>query len=98
MTRSRYPERDQNSPADVGPIRDSLDIRWHKGKGEDYVPLWYAEVAGVVIANAACTGRPGIDDYPWDVTITFGAKHIGAQDTLRSAKEAVAHAWATKEA
>jgi hypothetical protein len=72
--------------------------RWHKGKGEQHVPLWYAEVDGIVIAEAACTGRPGVDDYPWDVSLRFKhTKHIGAQDTLRSAKDIVAYAWANIE-
>jgi hypothetical protein len=76
-------------------------IRWHKGpKNKSHVPHWYAEVDGVTIANAHCTGRPGVDDYPWDLLIEFAtearSKTSGSRDTLRDCKDAVEHAWSRR--
>lgn len=78
-------------------------IRWHNDPAPD-APRWRAEVNGQTIAYAARTGRPGVDDYPWDwyflhgvVTVydwtAYRGRTSGTVDTLRHAKDEVRTAW-----
>jgi hypothetical protein len=79
------------------PRRTMYRIRWHKVPTADGTPKWYGEMGGVSIADAAMTGRAGVDDYPWDWGLTDAGralatldgprvKHSGVCDTLRSVK------------
>jgi hypothetical protein len=72
-------------------------IGWHREPTPDGTPKWYAEMGGVRVAEAAMTGRAGVDDYPWDWFLTdsgngmqtHSGRTVGAADTLRSVKESV---------
>jgi hypothetical protein len=94
-------------------------IHWHRDKAPDGTPRYYAEmpigvdpITGrggllVRVADAAQTGRPGVDDYPWDWSLTDAGRErayamlparsmtrlrtVGVADTLRSVKENVAY-------
>lgn len=74
-------------------------IGWHREPTPDGTPKWYAEMGGVRVAEAAMTGRSGVDDYPWEWFMTAnglglarnrwvwpGPRTVGVSDTLRSAK------------
>ena len=83
-------------PSGAGAV--SGPIRWHKIQTADGTPSWDAERDGSPVANAAMTGRPGTDNYPWDWYIEPGISHMGPAsgvcDTLRSCKERVRYALA----
>jgi len=74
-------------------------LGWHREPTPDGTPKWYAEIGGVRVAEAAMTGRQGVDDYPWDWYLTDagealaytdrGRRSVGPTDTLRAAKEHV---------
>lgn len=75
-------------------------LGWHREPSSDGSPKWYCEMGGVRVAEAAMTGRPGVDDYPWDWYLTdagtalwhTGRGHAGGvSDTLRDIKERVAN-------
>lgn len=80
------------------PRRTAFRIRWHKRPTPDGTPAWYAEMGGITVAEAAMTGRNGVDDYPWDWSLTDygeamkvrGRSTGGVCDTLRSVKGTVA--------
>lgn len=74
-------------------------MKWHRKKFGSY----YAVLDNRIVAEADCTGRPGVDDYPWDWALTRDgealrkqpdapgiSRGMGAADTLRSVKNNVA--------
>jgi hypothetical protein len=76
-------------------------VNWHKEPTPDGTPKWYADLHGERVAEAAKTGRDGVDWYPWDWSLTDAGlallpddgarrKTVGVADTLRSIKESVA--------
>ena len=79
-------------------------IRWHND-ATPQAPRWRAEVNGQTIAYAAKTGTH-LDDYPWDWYIEHDVRVLydwpdrtrtgGTVDTLRTAKDDLAHAWAAR--
>ena len=76
-------------------------LRWHRTSTRDGI-VWWAERGGSEVANVVMTGRPGVDDYPWDWYILFRVRPddrgkgrtSGVTATLRDAKTAVAQALA----
>jgi hypothetical protein len=50
------------------------------------------DVDGQGVARIERTGRPGVDDYPWDWYVIEIGRGAGVADTLRSAKAKVAEA------
>ena len=73
-----------------------------KNAENQYTPGYEILRDGQVIATAYCTGRPGVDNYPWNWsladgvaprTILIGGRHrskeSGRADTLRSAIDQV---------
>lgn len=93
-------------------------VHWHRDPAPDGTPRYYAEqnvgvdpISGgsrlVRVAEAAKTGRDGVDDYPWDWSLTDAGqeraynllprgsmerlKTVGVADTLRSIKDNVEH-------
>lgn len=60
-------------------------IKWHKDKSTIY-PKWEAEINGNIIATAVLSGRPGVDNYPWE---WYTDSDTGVTDSLNAAKEKV---------
>jgi hypothetical protein len=80
-----------------------MTIRWHmkpdRPARTSWSREWYAEIGGVVVAEAVQTGRSGVDDYPWDWCLTDegrkrqveGSRNEGPSDSLRAVKHEVAY-------
>lgn len=71
-------------------------ISWHRDPQPDTTPAWVAEIGGVQVAQAFMTGRAGVDNYPWEwslttdgVALALRSRHTGVTDTLRTAKTEV---------
>jgi hypothetical protein len=79
------------------PRRTEFRLRWHHERTPDGTPKWWADMGGMNVAETYCTGRPGIDNYPWDWFLTdnghgvavANARTGGVADTLRSVKSYV---------
>lgn len=70
-----------------------LDIKWHRIQMPDHAPYYSGYLGPVKVATIACTGRPGVDDYPWDWSIEDGhGRGSGVTDTYRGAKKYVEEA------
>lgn len=67
--------------------RPSKDFRWEKVQAGYYVLTNY-ENGRSTMAKAVLTGRPGVDDYPWDWSIDWN-NESGVEATLRDAKARV---------
>lgn len=68
-----------------------VPVKWHKVPGE--LSSWTASCGTIEVAHAVMTGRPGVDDYPWDwrtseALATYEITGTGVFDTLRAAKGA----------
>jgi len=52
--------------------------------------------SGTVLGHTVRTGRPGVDNYPWNWSVDFktvdGSRTIGSADTLRAAFEYIINA------
>jgi hypothetical protein len=81
------------------PRYTKFKIGWHREPTPDGTPKWWAEMGGVRVADAAMTGRTGVDDYPWDWSLTDAGESLrhadrgrhssGVEDTLRAVKSTV---------
>ena len=75
----------------------AIEVGWHREPTADGTPKWYAEMGGVRVAEAVMTGRSGVDNYPWDWSLTNAGEGLkrgqgrtgGVADTLRSVKDKV---------
>lgn len=70
-------------------------IRWQRVKMADGTPRYLAIRNGAPVGEAVMTGRRGVDNYPWDWSLSDvpvvihpaeRRRYSGVADTLRSAK------------